>query len=279
MDMAEAVDAYLGSLLAEGRSPRTASAYRRDLDRLVSHLGAERDVGKVVPRDLLAFAAADRVMTTAKGAPRSQAGINRIRSATRGLFDFLVRAWVIQANPAKVLRVKRTEAPVMALLSREDEQVLLAAMETDGSWAARRDALMVRVLLATGGRLSSLVGIDTEHIDLEHGRLSVRVKGGRVQDVALSVELGQALLDHARSKPGPVFRSVRGGRLGARQVQLRFAGWKAEAGVGRNVTVHGLRHTFGTRLYRRTRDLRRVQVALGHRSVVTTERYVSGEAA
>ena len=278
MRLDEATDAYLDSLLAEGRSPRTVDAYRRDLDKLLGHLGGEMDVGEVSPRHLLAFAGSDRVLLTDRDSPRAQAGINRIRTATRGLFDFLVRAWVITANPAKVLRIKKAEAPRMALLSMGDEERLLKTIEADDSWAARRDALIVRLLLATGIRLSSLVGIDARDIDLDHGRLTVGVKGGRVQDVALEPGLGAALLEHTRGQAGPVFRSARGGRLGKRQVQLRFAGWREQAGVDEEVTLHGLRHTFGTRLYRRTRDLRRVQVALGHRSVETSVRYVAAGA-
>ena len=76
------------------------------------------------------------------------------------------------------------------------------------------------------------------------------------------------------AQPGPVFRSRRGGRLSARQVQLRLSAWVAQAGVGR-FTPHIARHTFGTRLYRETLDLRRVQVALGHCSVETTQLYVA----
>lgn len=278
MRLNEAIPAYLDSLLAEGRSPRTVSAYRRDLAKLAGHLGGEMNVGEVTPTHLLAFASSAGVLNTDHGSPRAQAGINRIRTATRGVFAFLVRAWVITANPAKVLRIKKSEAPRMALLSRDDEERLLATIEADDSWAARRDALIVRLLLATGIRLSSLVGIDARDIDLDHGRLTVSVKGGRVQDVALEPELGAALLEHTRGQPGPVFRSARGGGLGKRQVQLRFAMWREKAGVEEEVTIHGLRHTFGTRLYRRTRDLRRVQVALGHRSVETSVRYVAAGA-
>jgi integrase/recombinase XerC len=78
----------------------------------------------------------------------------------------------------------------------------------------------------------------------------------------------------------PVFRSKSGCRLGARQVQLNFARWLAQAGITRPFSIHSLRHTFATRLYRKTGDLYLVQKALGHRQITTTEIYarVSDEA-
>jgi integrase/recombinase XerC len=70
-----------------------------------------------------------------------------------------------------------------------------------------------------------------------------------------------------------LFRSQSGRRLGARQVQLRFAQLLEQAGITRKVSVHSLRHTFATRLYHKTGDLYLVQRALGHRHITTTEIY------
>ena len=82
------------------------------------------------------------------------------------------------------------------------------------------------------------------------------------------------------SSPPPVFRSKSGLRLGTRQIQLNFARWLVQAGITRPFSIHSLRHTFATRLYRRTGDLYLVQKALGHRQITTTEIYaqVSDEA-
>lgn len=78
----------------------------------------------------------------------------------------------------------------------------------------------------------------------------------------------------------PVFRSKSGRCLGARQIQLNFARWLVQAGITRPFSIHSLRHTFATRLYRKTGDLYLVQRALGHRQITTTEIYarVSDEA-
>ena len=74
--------------------------------------------------------------------------------------------------------------------------------------------------------------------------------------------------------PGtPLFRANTGRRLGARQIQLRFAQRLKDAGIDRPVSIHSLRHTFATRLYEKTGDLHLVQRALGHRQITTTEVY------
>ena len=131
---------------------------------------------------------------------------------------------------------------------------------------------MIDVLLATGIRVSSLVDLHVEDVDLDAERLWIRTKGARRLRVALPRALGERLV--AGVVEGPLFRSRLGTRLGARTVQLRLAGWVAEAGIREGVSPHALRHTCATRMYRETKDLRRVQVVLGHRSVMTTERYV-----
>ncbi len=93
MRLDSAIATYLDSLAAEGRSPRTVDAYRRDLDLLVAHLGVERAVGTITPTDLLGFAGSAAVRQLRDGGgPRHPTSVNRTRSAVRGLFDFLVRA-------------------------------------------------------------------------------------------------------------------------------------------------------------------------------------------
>ena len=71
----------------------------------------------------------------------------------------------------------------------------------------------------------------------------------------------------------PICRSKSGRRLGARQIQLNFARCLQQAGISRPFSIHSLRHTFATRLYRKTGDLYLVQRALGHRQIATTEVY------
>jgi integrase/recombinase XerC len=92
--------------------------------------------------------------------------------------------------------------------------------------------------------------------------------------------LGESATQGNTAPNTPVFRSKSGRGLGARQIQLNFARWLTQAGITRPFSIHSLRHTFATLLYRKTGDLYLVQRALGHRQITTTEVYakVSDEA-
>lgn len=128
-------------------------------------------------------------------------------------------------------------------------------------------------------RLGSLVSLNLGDIDLKSGVAQIRTKGNGRDKVFLNPQLQRLIARYltnvgpeANTSPAsPLFRSVHGRRLGARQIQLNFAKWCREAGVA--ASVHSCRHTFATRLYRKTGDLHLVQRALGHRQITTTEIY------
>ena len=150
-------------------------------------------------------------------------------------------------------------------------------MPTNNGTVAERDRVIFTFLLGTGIRLGSLVGTHVGDLHLNEGYVDVRAKGGVKQQVCLGSRLrrllksyiGRAQLRHE----DPLFPSRNSGPLSARQVQLRFKYWLERAGIKRHLTVHSLRHTFAMNLYRRTRDLRLVQTALGHKRITTTEIY------
>jgi integrase/recombinase XerC len=89
----------------------------------------------------------------------------------------------------------------------------------------------------------------------------------------LARHLGETATQGNTGPNTPVFASKSGRRLGARQIQLNFTLWLRVAGITRPFSIHSLRHTFATRLYRKTGDLYLVQRALGHRQITTTEVY------
>jgi integrase/recombinase XerC len=132
------------------------------------------------------------------------------------------------------------------------------------------------------------VGLNVGYVDLQAGTLHIRAKGGAQERVFVNPVLVRMLGRVLKESPPegntgldtPPFRSRWGTRLGPRPIQLRFAALCRKAGISpasggqaRNVSIHSLRHTFATRLYRKTGDLYLVQRALGHRHITTTEIY------
>ncbi len=141
---------------------------------------------------------------------------------------------------------------------------------------AKRDHLMFALFLGTGIRLGSLVSLNIGGVDLGSGTIRVNGKGNVEQLVFLNRGLKRLLKSYLASRADttdPLFPSLRACRIGARQVEMRLAHWLELAGITCRCSVHTLRHTFATRLYAKTKNLRLVQRALGHRRVTTTEIY------
>ena len=139
---------------------------------------------------------------------------------------------------------------------------------------------MLRVLLGTGIRLAELVGLDIDDVHLDQKQLQIkRAKGGKPQVRFLNTELRGFLRKYIQrrrkviAESDALFLSNRNRRISTRQVQERMGLWLSWAGLDGKITVHGLRHTFATLLYGRTKNLLLVAKALGHSRVTTTQVY------
>ncbi|MCA9538804.1 MAG: tyrosine-type recombinase/integrase [Myxococcales bacterium] len=277
MTLDAAIAAFTAQMAADGRSPHTVAAYGRAL-RLFRGWAGDRPVATLTPPTLAAFLASDTARLGADGRPRQATSVNLLRSALRAFGQHLVACGIVEHSPTRALRNARSNTPPPAILDDLEVARLLATLSdaatTDA--LARRDHVLFALLLGTGLRVGSVVGIDTADVDLAGRRVAIVGKGNRRDTVLLNARLHALLTAHLATLdgPGPLFRSRTGQRLDARNVQLRFARWLAAAGIAKPITVHGLRHTFGTRLYRATRDLRLVQRALHHRHVTSTQLYV-----
>jgi site-specific recombinase XerC len=140
---------------------------------------------------------------------------------------------------------------------------------------AERDSALFNLMLASGIRLGSVVGLNVEDVNLDGGLLLIRTtKGNRPDQVFLSKRISQHLRKFIGDRTdGPLFLGRHGKRLSRRHVQRRFSQWLERAGIARGVSPHCLRHTFGMKIYRKSRDLLLTQIALGHKSVISTLTY------
>jgi integrase/recombinase XerC len=295
MNIANALDRFTRQLAANGRSGHTQAAYRRDLAALARWLkvpslgkGGNPDLGKITPDTLARFLTSDAVLLTPSGdpatagEPRSPMSVNRTKSALRSFFAFCVESGWIRENPARLIRSSPATPKEPTTLTEREIGRLRTILGQETGPVANRDRLAFEILLGTGIRLGSLVSLNVGDVDLKQGTLHIKSKGGRQERVFLNAllvrMLGRFLREVAPQGNGgpdvPLIRSIHGRRLGARQVQLRFAKWCREAGISpasggqaRPVSVHS------TRLYHRTGDLHLVQRALGHRQITTTEVY------
>jgi integrase/recombinase XerD len=265
----EAIDGFLAHLKVERNvSPRTLDAYSRDLRQLAEHVGAG-DVARIGTSDLGAF-----FLARAKQgiAARSRA---RALSAVRGLFQYLRRENVINADPTTVMDGPRLNRPLPVVLSAEQIDAILAAPDRKDP-RGLRDAAMIETLYATGLRVSELVSLELADVDLRAGFLRAWGKGRKQR----LVPLGQVAIDllteylAVRSSPSTALFVTRLGRGMTRQGFWEILGKYARAaGIRARISPHKLRHSFATHLLERGADLRAVQAMLGHADIATTEIY------
>jgi len=277
--LSELIESYLMRLEADDKSPHTLSCYGRDLGLLVAFAGNIQ--GSALTADLLArFLLSAPVTTTHTGAPRGEASLGRIKACLRSFGRYVANVGATGRDPADWIKIKRHDREAPSFLSPAEVKALLKAVATRKGEAAERDLVMLRVLLGTGIRLAELVGLDIGDVRLDEKQLRIRrAKGGKPQVRFLNTELRAVLRKYVQrrrkemAETDALFLSNRNRRISTRQVQERMSLWLAWTGLDGKISVHGLRHTFATLLYGRTKNLLLVSKALGHARVTTTQVY------
>lgn len=274
MKLATALDAYLEHLRRERQvSAHTLDGYRRDLAKVQAFCEAEgmADWAELDTRNLR------RLVARLHQQGLSSRSLARLLSATRGLYQYLLREGLCRHDPANGLSPPRRERRLPRTLDADrSAQLLDGAVEDD--FIARRDQAMLELFYSSGLRLSELVGLDLDGLDLAAGLVRVRGKGNKVRELPVGRMARQAL-EHwlalrklANPADGAVFVSQQGRRLGPRAVQLRVR----QAGVrelGQHLHPHMLRHSFASHMLESSQDLRAVQELLGHADIATTQIY------
>lgn len=275
--MDAAVSSFLTYLRVERRaSPHTLRNYNQDLRQFEQFLRSRRagmdhrpeDIDPLIVRSFMAF-------RTAQG--DSTATRNRKLSAIRSLLKHLTREGRIARNPAAAVPGPRQERKLPRVLTADDVQRLL---DEQGQGRSLRDQAVLETLYSSGIRVSELVGLNVEDLDLEEGVATVLGKGRKERMVPLGRPAVAALLAYLASLPGTpalspqaLFRNHRGGRLSARSVERFVAKSSRALRNFPSISPHALRHSFATHLLDGGVDLRAIQELLGHASLSTTQRY------
>ena len=283
--MAVEIDRYLDHLLVErGLSANTIAAYRRDLNRYRAFLASRgvtdpRDVDDAAVRSFVASVSASTHGPDER--PYRATTVARTLSSVRSFHRFLVREGVSQRDPAAAARQPKLPRTLPHPLPVEEVARLLDAPRDDTA-AGLRDRALLELLYGSGLRVSELVGLDVDDVDLEEGAVRVLGKGGKEREIPLGrfgreaasayLVRGRPDLASPRSR-GAFFLNRRGGRLTRQSVNRILATHVRAAGIRRRVTPHSLRHSFATHLLEGGADVRVVQELLGHASVATTQIY------
>jgi site-specific recombinase XerD len=259
--MSEPVQEYLDHLRAERAvSPHTLRAYGAELRSLISYLS---------PRSLLSASTSDLRGWLARSelAPSSLA---RRISCVKSFWRWAQREERAEHSPAERLRAPRRKSSLPRVLQVDE------ATSVVESAATLRDRALFEVAYGAGLRVSELVRLEVDDLQLGEGQLTVRRgKGGkdRVAPMgAAAVAALRALLAANGSAAGPVFLNKHGARLSTRSAWTIIHETAQRAGLP-NVHPHALRHSFATHLLSAGADIRAIQEMLGHASLGTTQRY------
>ncbi|MBS3803852.1 MAG: tyrosine recombinase XerC [Oleiphilaceae bacterium] len=266
---------FIQHLASERRqAQQTCRHYERDLRRLAHYLYS---------RDFAGFAGLINADLRRYVAELSRAGlagrsIARHLSAIRRFYDYLLREGLVRDNPALDVKAPKSGRRLPGVADVDQMSQLLDA-GTEGPLEIR-DRAMFEVLYSSGLRLSELVGLDLQALDMATGELRVLGKGSKERIVPVGRKALIAIQDWLGVRTGWVpegdqalFVSQRGGRLGPRAVQLRLSRWGLHKGADQRLYPHLLRHSFASHLLESSGDLRAVQELLGHADIATTQIY------
>jgi integrase/recombinase XerD len=211
----------------------------------------------------------------------SARSLRRKASSLRGLYRFLRKEGTIDEDPTELLEVPRLGAPLPRDLTLDEVDRILVQPDQAEPLGIRNQA-MLELLYATGLRVSELLGLRLQDLNLEVGYVVAYGKGNKER----LVPVGEVALDKlkeyltsvrhglARSARSPyVFLNRSGRRLSRQGFWKLLHGYALTAGISSPVTPHVLRHSFATHLLERGADLRSVQMMLGHASISTTQIY------
>ena len=224
---------------------------------------------------------------------QSSSSSGRKLAAVRTFARYLCREELLEDNPGALVSAPRVERRMPVHMALDEVGALLAAPDV-ATPLGLRDRAILELCYASGLRLSELVGLDLEDVNLSSRMVRVLGKGGKERIVPFNPAAAAAIRDYlparralqrgdaaaassagdrARGKGDPLFVNYRGGRLSSRSVARMLERYVKLVGGQRGISPHAIRHSFATHLLERGADLRAIQELLGHARITTTQRY------
>ena len=276
--MEKLIQNFLENLLIErGLSPRTVEAYRHDLNKFMEFFKSinKTNILSVTKEDVRHFIS-ERSQTNC--------AVTRARklSTIKSFFHYLDREGIISANPVSGIEAPKLPEKEPTYLTQTEYQNLINTVRREATpFYLSRDLAIIILLLGTGIRLSELVSLTLDRVNLEHSGRSIKVrgKGNKERIIPLTDEVIKALERYLKVRPdissNHLFISRLGDELHARSVYGLVKKYLKATGIKKTkIAVHSLRHTFGTSLMNNGVNIVVIQELLGHKKLETTRRYL-----
>jgi integrase/recombinase XerD len=270
------IDNFLQYIAAErGFSANTAGAYRNDLTQFAGFLHDDGRDGWELDRDIL-----QRYRSFLYERRYADTTVARKIAAVRSFLHFLEAEGAVSSDLTEHLASPRIGKYLPHSIAEDDVEFLLALPSTDNP-AGLRDRAMLRLLWATGMRVSELIMLDLEHIDLTTDTVRCTGKGSKERQIPFGLNARGALVQYLdsgrptlcrRTVVSALFLNHHGDRLTRQGFWLILKAYSRRAGID-NISPHTLRHSFATHLLNNEAELRVVQELLGHSNISTTQIY------
>lgn len=259
-------------------SENTVQSYRRDLMQMITYLEEKeiREAAKVTKTSLHGY------ILHMEEQGKAPTTISRMMAAMKAFFNYECMQACIRRNPAESLHAPKVEKKAPVILSVDQVSALLA--QPSGQTPKEiRDKAMLALLYATGIRVSELIGIQMEDINMNIGFLVCRdgerertIPFGRSAKAALEEYLEHARNELLRGKGSDYFFvNCTGGAMSRQGFWKIIKYYGEKAGIEEDITPHTLRHSFAAHLIARGADMRAVQTILGHSDMATTQMYAA----
>jgi len=289
MTLPEAIDRYLEYLEVERNTSKlTIRNYRHYLTRFLSYLSAQHpsivSPGQVSSEAVRQYRLFLSRYADDRGTPIKRVTQNYHLIALRAMLRYLIRQDVVTLNPEKI-ELSKTESRSLKFLEREQVDRLLQQPEISTIQGLRDKAIM-EMLFSTGLRVSELVKLNRDSMNLDRREFGVIGKGQRARVVFMSdgaCEWVERYLANREDDAKPLFIRYSGRtneqkgeealRLTARSVERIVEKYVKKARLPVKITPHGMRHSFATDLLFNGADLRAIQEMLGHKNISTTQIY------
>lgn len=274
---ADYLSKYAAYLTDEKRSsPNTVSSYLRDISQFSDYLQTEKDcdLRQAKPEMVEAY------MSWMLSRGKSAASVTRFLASVKSFYNYLISIGTLKLSPTRGLSAARSERKYPEILTSREVELFLEqprCVDVKGF----RDHAMLELLYATGLRVSELISLDLNDLNLSAGFIRCESKG-RERIIPMYNTAIKALNDYVKDiRPQliadgdeqAVFVNMNGERMSRQGFWKIIKYYQEKAGIQKDITPHTLRHSFAVHLLENGADLRSIQEMLGHADISSTQIY------
>lgn len=257
-------------------SDNTLQSYKRDISQYEDYINENKlNYAKVTDEDIKDY------MDYLKSEDKKKSTISRSLAAIRSFYQYLVRNKKIRKDPSKNIESPKVEKRVPNILTSQEVELLLEQPK-DVDLKGTRDKAMLEFAYATGMRVTEIISLNLEDVNLEEGYVVCKSKNKsrNIPLGSMSLKALKEYIDEARTylikdeDEEALFVNINGTRLTRQGFWKIVKYYKEQAHINKEITPHVLRHSFATHLLQNGADLKAIQVMLGHSDISSTQVYM-----